>query len=387
MDDRSDEPQTILIVDDVPDNLYLLNKILRDRGYRVQLASNGQQALDSARSDPPDLVLLDVMMPNMDGYQVCERLKADRNTSDIPVLFISALETTEDKLRAFSVGGADYITKPFRSREVLARVNTHLALRRTQRQLQKANGELGRRLAELDEANASLQAQNAELDAFAHTVAHDLKNPVSQVMGFADFLTGYFETLSADELRESLQAIFKASTKMNSIIEELLLLSQVRKVDLSAEVLHMPSIIDEALGRVAQLSEDLGAEIQVPDPASWPAACGHRGWIEEVWVNYLSNALKYGGRPPRVQLGSSIQPDGSVCFWVTDNGGGLTPGEQARLFAPFERIGQVRATGYGLGLSIVRRIVEKLHGRVSVESQLGRGSTFSFTLPAPGCFE
>jgi signal transduction histidine kinase len=119
-------------------------------------------------------------------------------------------------------------------------------------------------------------------------------------------------------------------------------------------------------------------------PPEWPPVSGYAPWVEEVWVNYLSNALKYGGRPPRIELGAQPQPDGMVRFWIHDNGSGLTPADQARLFAPFTRLNRARGIGHGLGLSIVRRIVEKLGGQVGVESQPGQGSTFFFTLPAAG---
>jgi signal transduction histidine kinase len=141
----------------------------------------------------------------------------------------------------------------------------------------------------------------------------------------------------------------------------------------------MNSIVDEALSRLVDPIEEHQAEIIQPD--IWPAALGYGPWIEEVWANYLSNALKYGGRPPQVELGAAEQIDGTVLFWVRDNGPGLTVEEQARLFRSFERLDQVRAKGHGLGLSIVRRIVKKLGGQVGVQSEAGEGSVFFFTLP------
>jgi two-component system sensor histidine kinase/response regulator len=142
----------------------------------------------------------------------------------------------------------------------------------------------------------------------------------------------------------------------------------------------MASIVAEAQQRLAHMIEEHQAEIILPD--TWPVALGHGPWVEEVWVNYLNNAIKYGGQPPHVELGATKQPDGMVRFWVRDNGPGLRPEEQARLFTPFTRLDQVRTKGHGLGLSIVGRIVEKLGGQVGVESEVGRGSVFTFTLPA-----
>jgi two-component system sensor histidine kinase/response regulator len=177
--------------------------------------------------------------------------------------------------------------------------------------------------------------------------------------------------------------IMHTAQKMASIIQELLLLSEVRKAEVELEPLDMASIVSETLRRLDYVIQANHGQIIVPDASTWPLAMGYAPWVEEVWVNYISNALKYGGTPsaaPRVELGAEAQEDGTVRFWVRDYGPGLAPEAQSRLFAPFTRLGQVRAGGHGLGLSIVRRIVEKLGGKVGVASQVGEGSTFSFTL-------
>jgi len=221
-----------------------------------------------------------------------------------------------------------------------------------------------------------------ELDAFAHTVAHDLRNPVGVIIGFAELEYGYSVT-SNDELRQSLQVIARVARKLNNIIDELLLLAGVRQTEVETRPLDMPSIVAEAQQRLIDLIHESEARIVLPD--IWPEAWGHAPWVEEVWMNYLSNAIKYGGQPPYIELGATVQADGMVRFWVLDNGPGLTPEEQNRMFIPFTRLGQARATGHGLGLSIVRRIVEKLGGQAGVESNNipGQGSKFYFTLP--GC--
>lgn len=234
----------------------------------------------------------------------------------------------------------------------------------------------------LRRSNAELQARNEELDAFAHSVAHDLTNPVGLMLGFAETMAQDYGTMS-DELRlDSLQAITRSARRMKSIVEELLLLAEVRKAQVTTEPLDMSRIASEALQRLADMVEQSRAEIVMPDTPAWPAAMGYTPWVEEVWVNYLSNALKYGGRPPRVELGAELETDGMARFWVRDNGAGITPEAQARLFTPFTRLDQVHVKGYGLGLSIARRIVERLGGQVGVESRSGHGSVFSFSLPA-----
>jgi signal transduction histidine kinase len=370
-----DYQENILVVDDNPANLRLLSNMLTEQGYKVRSVINGSMALTAARAAPPDLILLDINMPAMNGYEVCQALKADPATADVPIIFISALDEIQDKVQAFTVGGVDYVTKPFQFEEVLARVETHLALNHLQRELAQANAALACQLREV-------QARNEELDAFAHTVAHDLKNPLTALLGYSSMLQSRHERMSGQQLADGLAIVTRNGQRMNNIIEELLLMSQVRKVDeIALEPVDMLYVVHEAQDRLVNLIQEHQPQIVVPE--SWPPALGRNAWVEEVWANYLSNAIKYGGRPPHVELGAD--PDagnGAVRFWVRDNGPGLTPQEQASLFAPFERLHHVRAKGHGLGLSIVRRIVDKLGGQVGVESTPGQGSTFYFTLPA-----
>ncbi len=227
---------------------------------------------------------------------------------------------------------------------------------------------------------AELEARNEELDAFSHTVAHDLKGPLGHMVGFAELLEGDGVEMPDEERREHLRVIANSGRRMCDVIDSLLLLAGVRRMEKAQlKPLDMGSIVDQVCGRLRYMSEEYQAGITLPD--TWPVALGHAAGVEEVWVNYLSNAIKYGGRPPEVELGATLQPGGMVRFWVRDDGAGLTPEEQRRLFTPFTRLEQVRVKGYGLGLSIVRRIVEKLGGQVGVESEVGRGSEFSFTLP------
>lgn len=223
-----------------------------------------------------------------------------------------------------------------------------------------------------------LKRRNQELDTFAQTVAHNLKNPVSLCIGFAELLQEKAHQMTTAQIRRHLGKISRHGRKMNKIIDELLLLSTVREMEMSIEALDMREILDEVQQRLAPLIEQRQAQITLPK--AWPTVMGHSPWVEEVWVNYLSNALKFGDQSPRIELGARTQPDGQVRFLVRDDGPGLTVQEQSRLFIPFTKLGQV-TPGHGLGLSIVHRIVRKLDGEVGVESEPGQGSTFWFTLP------
>lgn len=230
--------------------------------------------------------------------------------------------------------------------------------------------------------NARLYEQvrrdNEELDAFAHTVAHDLQNPLARVIGFAEFLAASWWDMEPKDLEGSLEIIVRDGRNMNNIVEELLLLAGVRKIEVRRRALNMEAIVAEVLDRLSDLVIQIDAEIR--QPASWPMALGHAPWVAEVWVNYLTNALRYGGQPPYIEIGATSSGD-MITFYVADNGRGIPPEEQARLFRPFTHLGQVKTKGHGLGLSIVRRIIEKLGGEVGVDSTVGKGSRFWFTLP------
>lgn len=707
----------ILIVDDSLMSLRLLTHMITLQGYRAESLTSGREAIASAQASPPDLILLDIMMPEMDGFEVAERLQADPRTQGIPIIFISALSDEKSKVKAFTSGGVDYVSKPLHVNEVIARVGTHLRLRAATRRLEAQLDEREELIGELDAVNeqltdeivereaaqdqlqqalaktealyritrslitsndipdmlqtatdsvaqalpadrvltvtldtdaeevtfyatagpetevlvppdyeelmdgltgwvvkrvqpvispgdqpdpregfgarkrreereigamvvvplyyqgvmmgtmaamnrvgqpefdgqhlaqlsaiagqvsialanarlsaetaylkefnegivqgvaeailltddegrvtfanraavsmlgysveelvgrpctvlfpedqseaaterltacqagtagsfetvlkrrdgnrvpvlasirplyqegkptgslaaltditeikqaeeqlrqyaADLKARNSELDAFAHTVAHDLRSPLTGLIGFIDLLEMAAMERDIPEFVEYAHYLNRNSVKMNNIIDELLLLASVREVDeLDVQLVDMERIVHEAQARLDYLIEEYDAVVTAYE--TWPHVTGYAPWIEEVWVNYLSNAVKYGGKPdqdipPRIELGYDLIEGGTaatgtgdengtgpaVRFWVRDNGVGLTPEQQHQLFTPFERLHNVRAEGHGLGLSIVRRILEKLGGTVGVESEKGEGSTFYFVLPA-----
>jgi signal transduction histidine kinase len=202
-----------------------------------------------------------------------------------------------------------------------------------------------------------LEAQNAELDAFAHTVAHDLKNPLGVVTTYAEFLTLYFERLEPEQMQQAAGMAARSAQKAINIVNNLLLLASTNKQAVELKPLDMARIVYDTQQRLKNMIVEYQPEINVP--AEWPLALGHAPWIEEVWANYLSNAMKYGGDPPHLELGGELLPyvAGSgitsrlARFWVRDNGSGLTPEEQARLFMPFERLSQTSIGGHGLGLN------------------------------------
>lgn len=353
-----DHKEKILVVDDAPDNLRLLMSLL-SQAYDVVEAEDGETALVVASEQSPDLILLDVMMPDIDGFEVCRQLKANEKTRDIPVIFLTVFDKLSDKLAAFKAGGVDYVTKPFQTQEVLIRVETHLTIHRLR---------------------TRLEAQIAELDAFAHTVAHDLKSPLWLMTGFAEMLLADFGAVMPAEMQGYVESIERTGKTGIRIVEELLLLASVERQDVKVTAVDMQPIITSALDRLQMMVQEYKPTILQPE--SWPSARGYAPWLEEVWVNYFSNALKYGGQPPLIECGATLLDETRVKFWVQDNGPGIASEDQKKLFAEFRKLETTRHEGHGLGLSIVQRIVHELGGEVGVESQLDHGSCFYFVLPA-----
>jgi CheY-like chemotaxis protein len=357
--------QVILIVDDNITNLKVAAESLKAHRLDVITARSGEAGLERARFARPDLILLDIDLPGIDGFEACRRIKADSATRDIPVIFMTALADVEHKVRGFAAGGVDYITKPIQVEELHARVDTHLTIRRLQQ---------------------NLEERIKELDAFAHTVAHDLKNPLAAVMGYVQLIESLNTGALPEHARMALAVISQNSHKMSSIIDELLTLASVRNLnDIAIGPLMMGRIVNDTLTRLSRLIDSSGARIALPQ--RWPVAQGYGPWVEEVWANYISNAIKYGGTPPQIELGADRFVDEAqrpyIRFWLRDNGRGMTEAERGQLFREFSRLDQHRSLeGHGLGLSIVQRIVKKLGGSVGVESTVGSGSTFSFALPA-----
>jgi two-component system, sensor histidine kinase and response regulator len=361
----------VLVAEDDALVAALVQGILEDQGYDVVgVVGDGLSAVEVVETVHPDVVLMDLQMPGMDGIEATRRIQA---TCPTPVVVLTAHEEPQLVKNATNAGVGAYLTKPPAGQDLEGAITV-------------AQARFADMLA-LRELNVELESRNAELGAFAHTVAHDLKNALSPIIGLAFVIGDEFDTFSGDQIRHHLYTIGNQAKKLNRIIDELLLLAEVRDRDLVLMPVDMGTVVADVQTRLATMVAEQGATVAVAP--EWPTALGYAPWIEEVWANYVANALKYGGTPPRIELGwgpvqdaNGTELDGAYRFWVRDEGPGLTQKEQARLFVPFVQLSQVRAQGHGLGLSIVRRIVEKLGGTVGVVSAAGEGSTFWFTLPA-----
>jgi signal transduction histidine kinase len=221
-----------------------------------------------------------------------------------------------------------------------------------------------------------------DLDAFAHTIAHDLRNSLGSIYSSSEVIKESLSAIAdADFLIELSDLMRNSAQKAMHITEELLILATVRNEKIDRKPLDMKSIFHEAENQLSGMIKEYEARIN--SPGTWPEALGHAPWIEEVWVNYISNAIKYGGTPPVIEVGADQPSNNFVKFWIKDNGNGITEDEQTKLFKEYARLAPEKAYGYGLGLSIVKRIVDKLGGRVGMEStgQPGEGARFWFELP------
>lgn len=370
--DPSVAPQhiaSILVVDDVLANLELLSEMLKECGYKVRPVPSGDLALQAAENNPPDLILLDVRMPGMNGYEVCERLKANKKLQDIPVLFISGLGEIADKVKAFRVGGADYITKPFQAEEVEARVATHLELQRHRRQLV--------------ESYEQLKKLESLRDDLTHMIVHDLRTPLTNIIGNLQTLQ------EADYERELTQEFVpvavEAGQTLLGMVNDLLDISKLEVGQMVLETAEFPvaEVIEAALvsvrGLAAQKGLELSAEVVPPDLQLH----ADKDKIRRALTNLLGNAVKYTSEGAvRVQAHS----DGaSVLISLTDTGEGIPQADCERIFEKFSQV-EARSAGRtmstGIGLAFVKLAIEAHGGKVWVESEVGKGSTFHVSLPA-----
>lgn len=368
MDTKEFAKGTLLIVDDVPNNLKMLFTYLRDQDFKIRIAQDGEDALEQIAYSKPDLVLLDVMMPKVDGFEVCRRLKANPKTADIPIIFMTALTDTVDKVQGFEIGAVDYLTKPIQQEEVLARISAHLSLSKMKKLLEQ-------QIQMREQDNQSLEQRNHDLEAYAKIVARDLKKPLIRLSGLTKILLKDLSVSTENpEHLKFVHEIEQARRDMVGTIDDLLLLAEVRAGGTMDE-LNMGEIVQRVKVRLLYLIDKYQGKLQIP--ATFPKVWGYAPWIEKIWENFFINALKNGGRPPRLEIGATSDGGGFVKLWIKDNGPALNAEQRRVMFSALDT-DQIQE---GLGMSIVQRIVEQYGGRAGVESEPAIGNTFYFILP------
>ncbi len=368
-------PLRILLLEDNKHDYYIIKHTLERSDIIVELvwAQSAEEALQWVHDQGFDLILTDFKLPGLTGLEMFSRLQ--QQAIHVPVVFLTGSGNEQVAVEALQRGAQDYLVKDVQQEYLrLLPVVVDKARRQWEDKRAREQAEI-----DLQRYAADLATRNAELQTFAHMVAHDLKSPLAVIIGYAELLQQNTQQIKDVDLLLCLDSIGRMGRKMAEIIDALLLLAEVRQTELAVKPLDTAIIVNETITRLQAQIEAGQAALYLPE--TWPLAYGYAPWVEAVWVNYLSNGLKYGGQPPQLSLGAEAAANGMVRFWVKDNGAGISPADQARLFIPFTRLDQLK-DGHGLGLSIVRHIIEKCGGQVGVDSHPGAGSTFWFTLPA-----
>lgn len=364
----------ILVVDDTPVNLRVLTEMLKRYGFTVYSASGGAPALDIVNSTPLDLILLDIKMPEMDGYTVCEKIKADSRFEDIPVIFISALTDIDDLVKAFDAGGVDYITKPFKFREVLVRVETHLTLRRQRHKIE----ELREKDRQYFESLTALREQ------FIRAATHDLKNPLASVVGYTSLLEAHAPVADDETVQNAIKGIRYGSHKMRQLVTDMLDLLQMESgIQLFLSTISINRFLQENLQDFQVVAQEKQIDLSLdllPEDIQLEV---DEKWMGRVISNLVSNAIKYTPNQARVEV--AVRKRGETLeIQIRDTGLGIPQKDLENIFTAFFRVREkqhMQVEGTGLGLSIVKAIMEQHGGRIQVDSILGKGSVFTVVLP------
>lgn len=352
----------ILIVDDIPSNIKVLRYSLRKAGYAVTISESGPDALAASTAQHFDLILLDVMMPGMDGYEVCKKLKANSITKDIPVIFLTAKSDAESLLKGFELGAVDFVNKPVKSPELLARVKTHVALQ---------------------QATRELEAANLMKDKLMSVLAHDLRGPVGNFGAAIEMLLEDFENQDKNLIRQTLEHLRKSASDIMILLQNLLEWSRNRTQSHASDPLlfDLSGIISENISLLADTA--LQKNIRLHYQPQKIKVFADRNMISSVLRNLISNAIKFSNPGSDVNITASENNE-TATVKVGDSGIGIDPDKLKTIFSPdnfHSTWGTANEKGSGLGLKLCADFIRKNYGSIKAESQPGKGSVFTFTLP------
>jgi signal transduction histidine kinase len=369
-----DTAANILLVDDRPENLLALEAVLEPLGQRLVRAGSGEDALKHLLTDDFALILLDVQMPGLDGFDTAAHIKAREKTRDIPIIFITAINREpHHAMRGYDTGAVDYIAKPFEPWLLQAKVRAFLELHEKSALLKRQARELAR--------------SNAELEEFAYVASHDLQEPLQLVSGFLELLVDRHGDELSGDARDIVRRTTNAVGRMDALIHDLLRYAQVGNgATRSQEAVDLRRVVDDVVAQLAGAIADAGASVRIGD---LPTVDGNPTLLAQLFQNLLSNALKFRRRdvPLEIVVSAERSPDvDDRATWVVsvaDNGIGVAPERADKVFAMFERLHSAdEVPGTGIGLAIARKIVERHGGRIWVEPSPGGGATLVFTLPS-----
>ncbi len=398
---------TVLVVDDAAANIRVLIDALSRHGYRILVALNGSDAMTQSELAVPDLVLLDILLPDIDGFETCRRLKQNPATRDIPVIFITALADVDDKVRGFEAGGIDYITKPIRHAELLARVSTHVRLRRLQEQLRQTNESLeqrnAERTAEIGRTNERLRTEISEcrrleqklvqnqkletINTFAGGISHDFKNLLTGINGNAEVLQRRLATGSRERIY--VDRILAAGERASQLVQQIMMFS--RETPRKQEIINVQDVLSEVLSLLQpSIPDNVTVHTRYDDAAG--TVQGDSTQIYQIALNLCSNALRsmsatggtlelsVTGKVVAENRSDEVEPGTYVTFAISDTGVGINADVLPRIFDPFFTTCK-NHDGTGLGLAVVHGIVKGHNGEIVVDSEVDRGSTFKVYLP------
>jgi signal transduction histidine kinase len=406
---------TILVVDDQPQNIRLIGTFLR-KYYNLLIAENGPKAIDTAISKQPDLILLDIMMPNMSGFEVCEVLKKNEITKEIPIIFLTAKTETDDILKAFEIGGVDYVTKPFNAMELMARIRAHIELKNSKEiikdqfeQLKQKNEQLKKTYEDLEHqaqhlnklymqliknetflrnTNEELKKLNEMKDRFFSIVSHDLRSPFAGILTMTDIIKNHANTFSKEELISMLKSLNETAQQTYKFIEDLLewSRSQMGRIQMNIVEEDLHTIVTGTILTLKQQAEIKNIEIN-SRIQSGTFAMFDKNMMATIVRNLISNAIKFTPKGGKITLkAEAIEKEGKrfIRLAVSDTGVGMTEQQVANLFS-LDKVqstpGTEKEKGTGLGIMICRDFINKMNGELSVESKLNEGTTFFVDVP------
>jgi DNA-binding response OmpR family regulator len=364
----------ILIVDDTPANIGVILSYLRDQGYKMLVAEDGESAIEQVAFVKPDLILLDIMMPGLNGFETCARLKADKETADIPVIFMSALNETVDKVKGFQLGAVDYITKPFQQEEVLARIKTHIKLVNLRKELKTTNTTLENRIRE---RTVRLQEVNEELDRFLYRSSHDLRRPLTTLLGLVEVAN---ITLADNDARELFAQVGLTAVQMDNLLKKLQMVSEINQS--SAEVtkpMHIEQLVEKVQGKFTELLQKKAIKFKfnhtLPEVMDY-----HPFFLEVILFNVIENAFVFSkDKDPWVELSITLEKL-SLKIVVRDNGLGIDEKYLATVLNMYFRANE-RSQGNGLGLYVAKKAIDKMKGKIYIDSKLDKFTEVTIMLP------
>ncbi len=358
-------------MDDNATNIRVAAKILKQNQYNISFAQSGEEALEKVKMIAFDVILLDIMMPGIDGYEVCKRLKQHDETRHIPVIFLTAKAEPENIVKAFRVGGADYVTKPFNGEELLARVNTQVKLKKV--------------LNELNHANKQLKAANDTRDKMFSIISHDLSGPLGNIKESLTVIVNGEVKMTPEAIRDYLFTVWESISASYDLLENLLFwtANQQGKMVLKQKIINVTPVVNETFNLLSGLAghKSITLETNLED---YVMAYADKNALKTVLRNLVSNAIKFTGRNGKITIDARENQDGFLEITVADTGIGMDAETQNKLFGNFindTRWGTEGEKGTGLGLVITYEFVKKMGGTIRVKSQPGKGTTFFFTLP------